>query len=123
MGTYDLALPVMRECLETCRRLLGSQHPDTHQSAGDLGKLSVKMRDDPAAAPLLQEAVQGLTAVYSAEHRLVLHYQSGIDALTERQAATAAVGQPAAPAAGEHPEEGRGDGVPAHGEAQAPRVG
>ena len=71
MGNYDLAMPLRRETLETCRRVLGSQHPVTHEKAGDLGQLVFDMGDGAAAAPLLREAVQGLTAVCSAEHRLV----------------------------------------------------
>ena len=88
MGNHDLAPPLSMEALETCRRVFGSQHPQTHESAGNMGVLLLAMDDDAAAAPLLREAVQGLTAVYGAEHRLVQHYQ-GQCASAWRSTATA----------------------------------
>ena len=52
--------------------------------------------DTGAAAPLLREAVQGLTAVYmySAEHQLVQQYQMALTLVTRMQccAAVAAAG-------------------------------
>ena len=41
------------------------------------------MGDDAAAAPLLREAVQGLTDVYDAEYSLVHHFQDFLDVLGE----------------------------------------
>ena len=35
------------------------------------------MGDTAAVAPLLREAVEGLTAVYGAEHQLVVRFQAG----------------------------------------------
>ena len=43
----------------------------------------IKMGDDAAAAPLLREAVQGLTDVYDAEHPMVRHLQDFLDDLGE----------------------------------------
>ena len=41
------------------------------------------MGDEAAATPLLREAVQGLTTVYSAEHQLVSTFQEFLDAVAE----------------------------------------
>ena len=49
--------------VEGSRRLLGSQHPETLIFAGDLGEMSCIMGDHAAAAPLLEEAVEGLSAL------------------------------------------------------------
>ena len=93
-GNYDLALPLDREGLEISRRVLGPQHPQTLEGQGNLGIMLINMGDDAAAAPLLREAVQGLTEVYSAEHSQVRHFQGELDRLTERQTANAAAEQP-----------------------------
>ena len=48
-----------------------------------LGVLLFEMGDKTPAAPLLREAVEGLTAVYSADHSLVHHYQECLDDMGE----------------------------------------
>ena len=85
MGNHDLELPL--EALEISRRVLGS-HPQTQESAGNLGTVLFTAGDETAAAPLLREAVQGLMAVYRAEHPLVGRFQSFLDLLVARQATT-----------------------------------
>ena len=111
MGNHDLPLPLGRETLDICRRVLGTHHPQTHQAAGSYGVLLIRMGDDAAAAPLLREAVQGLTAVYSAEHRHVSVFQGALDSLSTRTYG-----------GGTGRGAGGGDDVPAHGEAPPPRV-
>jgi hypothetical protein len=81
----DLALPLRRECMERSRRVFGPHHPDTLEHTGDLGQLLFDMDDSAAAAPLLREAVQGLTDVYSAEHPHVRHYQSFLNVLSDAE--------------------------------------
>ena len=56
--------------------------PQTLTSAGNLGQLLFELGDKTAAAPLLREAVEGLTAVYSADHSLVRHYQEVLNVLS-----------------------------------------
>ena len=85
MRKPDLSLRLRKEASEICRRVFGGQHPQTHQAAGNCGVLLFKMGDKAAAAPLLREAVQGLTAVYSTEHRLVRHFQEFLNRLVERR--------------------------------------
>ena len=48
---------------EGYRRLLGGQHPDTLDAVGSLGRLLFRMGDHAAAAPALEEAVEGLSAL------------------------------------------------------------
>ena len=60
-------MSIRKEAVEGYRRLLGSQHEDTLVAVGQLGKLLYKMGDHAAAAPLLQEAVQGLSALSADE--------------------------------------------------------
>lgn len=84
MGNRNLALPLGKERLERSRRVLGSQHPDTHKPAGDQGVLAFIICDDAAATPLLREAVLGLTAVYGTGHHHMRHYQQVLDGMTAR---------------------------------------
>ena len=86
--------------------MFGSQHPETHERAGNLGRLFYNMNDHAAAAPLLREAVQGFTAVHSADHHLVHDVQGTLDRLAAWQAASAAAEQLAeGPAAEEQQQE------------------
>ena len=80
MGNDDLALPLRREAFEVSRGLspcASQPASQTQESAGDLGQLLVEMGDEAAGAPLLWEAVQGLTAVYGAVHHLISCSTSG----------------------------------------------
>lgn len=63
-----------------CRRVLGSQHTETHQRAGELGELLFTMGDLVAAEPLLRKAMQGL---HGAEHRLARKYQQILEDMEE----------------------------------------
>ena len=65
-----------------------------------LGVLLFEMGDKTPAAPLLREAVEGLTAVYSADHSLVRHYQQVLDRLGQESDSEEASGSEA-----EEPQE------------------
>ena len=79
MGKNELALTLYRANVERSRRVLGRAHPDSLRATGSLGHLVGKMGDLVAAVPQLQEAIEGLTAAYSEEHRDVLMFQRDLD--------------------------------------------
>eukprot|EP01043_Picozoa_sp_COSAG02_P003297 COSAG02_NODE_80_length_40128_cov_591.169002_15_plen_601_part_00 len=68
-GTYanlcenEMALPLFKEALKGKRQLLGNQHEGTVVAVGNLGQVLCHMGDHATAAPLLQEAVEGLSAL------------------------------------------------------------
>jgi hypothetical protein len=60
---FERALPLRREGAEGYRQLLGSHHEYTLDAVGRLGQLHSNMGNHTDAAPLLQEAVDGLSAL------------------------------------------------------------
>jgi serine/threonine protein kinase/tetratricopeptide (TPR) repeat protein len=78
LGMYDKAIELGEQSLETRRRLLGDDHPDTlssmHAAAGYLTQVG---RTEDAVA-LAEEAFEGRRRVLGAEHPLTLLSQSRV---------------------------------------------
>lgn len=55
LGLYDAALPLQRRALETRRRVLGDDHPQTRESIRSMGDLLAAMGRLDEAAPLYRE--------------------------------------------------------------------
>ena len=63
---------VSLEAVEGMRRTMGSQHPETLVKVGNLGQTLCNMGNLAAATPLLEEAVEGLSALADAGHHVQL---------------------------------------------------
>ncbi len=61
-----------RECLDTQRRILGSEHPETLRTIYNLGSLLLADERYGEAVPLLQEAAGGRARVLGPSHRATL---------------------------------------------------
>ena len=63
---------MLRELIEACRATLGSRHPNTLASIGNLGTLLNDKGDLAAAEPLLREALEAGRATLGGRHPDVL---------------------------------------------------
>jgi hypothetical protein len=77
----ERALRLFTEAFEAKRRVLGSRNPDTLTSMGNLGNHHHNIGNFPAALPLLEEAVVGLTAECGEDHQETRHFKAKLDDL------------------------------------------
>jgi non-specific serine/threonine protein kinase/serine/threonine-protein kinase len=68
LGLYDQAEPLLREALETQRRELGSEHPDTLRSAVEMGRLLHATLRDRESEAVLAETLEIQKRVLGPEH-------------------------------------------------------
>jgi serine/threonine protein kinase/tetratricopeptide (TPR) repeat protein len=68
LGKYDTALPLQEDALETRRKILGEEDPDTLLSVNDMGNLLEMKGDYAGAEPLYREAMEKRARVRGAEH-------------------------------------------------------
>jgi non-specific serine/threonine protein kinase/serine/threonine-protein kinase len=68
LGLYDQAEPLLREALDTRRRVLGPEHPDTLGTAVEMGRLLHAMMRDNESEALLAETLEIQKRVRGPEH-------------------------------------------------------
>jgi len=68
LGLYDQAEPLLKEALDTQRRVLGREHPDTLRSAVEMGRLLHATLRDDESEKLLVETLGIQKRVLGAEH-------------------------------------------------------
>ena len=79
------AEPLLRECLEEKRALLGDKHPETLIGVNQLGLLLQTMRKPDDAEVLFREALSGRMEVLGAQHPQTLNAKGNLaDLLRER---------------------------------------
>jgi eukaryotic-like serine/threonine-protein kinase len=85
IGRYPPALPLQEAALETRRRELGDDHPDTLQSINDLAYLLELMGDWEQAETHYEEALAGRRRVYGDEHRLTYVAMNNLGLLIQQR--------------------------------------
>jgi tetratricopeptide (TPR) repeat protein len=68
LGLYDAAMPLQSRALETRRRLLGNDDPETLSSVVQMGQLLVDKAKLADAEPFLKEGLEGRRRVLGPEH-------------------------------------------------------
>jgi tetratricopeptide (TPR) repeat protein len=71
-GKYDEAMPYYVEALETRRRVLGDEHPNTLNSIGNMGNLLYMQGKYEEAMPYYVEALETSRRVLGDEHSSTL---------------------------------------------------
>ncbi|MCH8146599.1 MAG: serine/threonine protein kinase [Planctomycetes bacterium] len=72
IGLYDPAMPLQAASLETRRRVLGNDHPDTLISINNMGVLLLAMGKLDEAEPYYREALEGNRRVLGDDHPFTL---------------------------------------------------
>jgi tetratricopeptide (TPR) repeat protein len=81
LGLYDAAKPLLERALETRRRVLGEEHPDTLSSIGDMGSLLQSQGKPGAALAYYREALEKSRRVLGEDHRATLDALSNMGAV------------------------------------------
>jgi tetratricopeptide (TPR) repeat protein len=68
LGLLDAAYPLQKSAMETRRRVLGEEHPDTLLSINNMGTLLVRQSKLAEAEPYLREALEKRRRVSGEEH-------------------------------------------------------
>ena len=86
LGKFDSALALQQEVLDTRKRILGEDHPDTLRSLNDLGSILESKGDLARAEACLRETVERRTKVLGADHFETLVSMSNLGNLLRGQA-------------------------------------
>lgn len=81
LGLHAEAEPVLRDALETRRKILGVDHEDTLQSLHSLGSLLTTLGQFDEAIPLLRDAYQGRIRVLGPEDPMTLRAGTSLGGL------------------------------------------
>jgi tetratricopeptide (TPR) repeat protein len=81
LGLYDAAKPLLERALETRRRVLGAEHPDTLKSVSQLGILLNDQGKRDEALPYYREALDASRRVLGDDHPDTLSAISNMSAL------------------------------------------
>ncbi len=85
LGLYDAAMPLQASALETRRRVLGEEHPDTLASINDMGLLLQAQGKLLEAEPYIREALEKRRRVLGEEHPDTLESINNAGNLLEAQ--------------------------------------
>ena len=90
----DKALALLQATLEAQRQLLGSAHPSTIGSIGNLASTHWRMRRLDLALPLMQEAAQASAQVLGEAHPDAVEHQRNLASLqAQHEAAVPVAGE------------------------------
>jgi tetratricopeptide (TPR) repeat protein len=67
-GEYDRALPLLEDCLEKRKRILGDDHPDTLVSISNLADLLQDQGEYDRALPLLEDCQEKRKRILGDDH-------------------------------------------------------
>jgi tetratricopeptide (TPR) repeat protein len=81
LGLYDAARPLSERVLQTRRRVLGEEHPDTLASISNLGTLLQRQGNYGQALPYRREALEKSRRVLGDDHRATLDAMSEMGSL------------------------------------------